>query len=448
MELGEQVLANTHSKHKGRELEKKIRDRSAKLGVIGLGYSGLHLALEMAGVGFRVTAIDIDSSKVEAINAGVSYVMDVKNEKLYSAVADGSLRATQSLAAVESLDAVSICVPTPLTKNRDADLSYMLASVEAVHNHLTPGKLIIIESTIPPGITRDIVLPILQKSGRQAGRDFFLAYSPKPMHSGSKTSMTRNIPKVIGGLTPRCAALAGLLYHQFAKHIIRVSSLESAEMVKFMEATFRSVNNALANEMAILCAKLDVDVWEAIEAAKFTPFEFMPIYPGRRTAGDRIIAEPSNLSGIPRMNGAKPLLVEIAELVNNQLPGITSSRIAELLDKSEKSINGSHILVLGIAQTRDTHDVRESLSLEIFKSLHEKGAIVSYSDPHVLSIELEGKTLMSTAITPDILNSTDCVVILTNHSAFDYRTIIAHSHLVVDCRNALRTRRGDNVIPV
>jgi len=448
MELRKQVLLSTRTKRQRRELERKIRDRSAKLGVIGLGYSGLHLAVEMAHSGFQVTAIDIDSSKVEAINAGISYVMDVKNEKLYSAVVGGSLRATQSFAAVELLDAISICVPTPLTKNRDADLSYLLAGVEAVHNHLTPGKLIIIESTISPGTTRDIVLPILQKSGRQAGRDFFLAYSPKPMHSGSKTSMTRDIPKVIGGITPRCAALAGLLYHQFAKHIIRVSSLESAEMVKFVEATFRSVNSALANEMARLCAKFGVDVWEVMEAAKFIPFEFMPIYPGPGTAGNRIIAEPSNLSGIPRMNGSKPLLVEIAELVNSQLPGITSSRIAELLNKSEKSINGSHILALGIAQTRDTHDVRESLSLEILKSLHEKGAIVSYSDPHVLSIELDGKTLTSTAITPDILNSTDCVVILTDHSAFDYRAIIANSRLVLDCRNALRKRRADNVIPV
>jgi len=443
MELREQVLASRHTK----ELERKIRDRSAKLGVIGLGYSGLHLALEMAHSGFQVTAIDIDSTKVESIKGGVSFIIDVQNEELYSAVVGGTLRATQSLAAVELLDAVSICVPTPRPITRDADLSYLLAGVEAVHNHLTTGKLIIIESTISPGTTRDTVLPILQKSGRQAGRDFFLAYSPKPMHSGTKTSMTRDIPKVIGGMSRRCAALAGLLYQQFGKRTIRVSSVESAEMVKFMEATFRSVNNALANEMATLCAKFGVDVWEVIEAAKFTPFEFMPIYPGPGT-GQRNIAALSNLSGISRMNGSKPLLVEIAELVNSQLPAMTSSRIADVLSKNQKSINGSHILALGIAQTRDRHDVRESLSLEILKSLHEKGATVSYSDPHVLSIELDGKTLTSTAITPDILNSTDCVVILTDHSAFDYRTIIANSRLVLDCRNALRKRRADNVIPL
>ena len=448
MEVRGKVITSTYWKRKGRELERKIRDRSAKLGVIGLGYAGLNLALEMAGEGFRVTAIDIDSSKVEAINAGISDVMDVKKERLYSAVIGGSLRATQSFAAVEPLDAISICVPTPLTKNRDADLSYLLAGVEAVHNHLTSAKLIIIESTISPGTTRDTVLPILQKSGHQAGRDFFLAYSPKRTHSGNKTAMAHDIPTVIGGITPRCAALAGLLYQQFAKQIIRVSSLESAEMVKFLEATFRSVNSALANEMAGLCATLGVDIWEIIKAAKLTPFEAMPFYPGAATAGNGISLEPSNLSRTRTVNGSKPLLVELAELVNSQLPGMTSSRIAELLNKSEKSINGSHILALGIAQTRDRYDVCESLSLEILKSLHEKGAIVSFSDPHVLSIEFDGKTLTSTAITPEILSSTDCVVILTDHSAFDYRAIVANSRLVLDCRNALRKRRRDKTIPV
>ena len=447
MELRRQTVPSTNVKHRERELERKIRDRSAKLGVIGLGYAGLHLALDMAEKGFRVTAIDIDSSKVESINNGVSYVVDVQNDRLCSAVVDGSLRATQSLAAVEMLDAVSICVPTPRTITRDADLSYLLAGVEAVHNHLTPGKLIIIESTISPGTTRDIVLPILQKSGRQAGRDFFLAYSPKPMHSSSHTATTLDIPKVIGGMTPRCATLAGLLYQQFAKRTIRVSSLESAEMVKFLEVTFRSVNSALANEMAGLCATFGVDIWEITEAAKFTPFEFMPISPGPGT-GDRNTAEPSNLSGTRRVNGSKPLLVEIAELVNGQLPRMTSSRIADILNKNKMSINGSHILALGIAQTRDRHDVRESLCLEILKSLHQKGAIVSYSDPHVFSIELDGQTLTSTAITPEFLNSADCVVILTDHSAFDYSTVVANSRLVLDCRNTLRKHVGHNVIRV
>jgi len=447
MELPKQALVTTRTKRQGRELERKIRDRSAKLGVLGLGYSGLHLALEMAHSGFHVTAIDIDSAKVESLKGGVSFVTDVQNEELYSAVVGGTLRATQSFAAMELLDAISICVPTPRRTTRDADLSYLLAGVEAVHNHLTPGKLVIIESTISPGTTRDTVLPILQKSGRQVGRDFFLAYSPKPRHFG--TPVTRDITKVIGGMSPRCAALADLLYQQFGKRTIQVSSLESAEMVKFMETTFRSVNSALANEMATLCSKFGVDIWEVIEAAKFTPFEFMPIDPGPGTGqGQRNCTALSNLSGISRMNGFKPLLVEIAELVNSQLPAMTSSRIADVLSKNQKSINGSHILALGIAQTRDGHDVRESLSLEILKSLHEKGAIVTYSDPHVLSIDLNRTTLRSIEITPSVLSDTDCVLILTDHSAFDYRAIVANSRLVLDCRNALRRQRGDNIVAV
>jgi len=370
--------------------------------------------------------------------------IDVQNEELYSAVVGGTLRATQSLAAVELLDAVSICVPTPRPITREADLSYLLASVEAVHNHLTTGKLIIIESTISPGTTRDTVLPILQKSGRQAGRDFFLAYSPKPMHSSPHTSARHGIPKVIAGMTPRCGALAGLLYQQFTKHITLVSSVESAEIVKFLEVAFRSVNSALANEMARLCARFGVDIWEITEAAKFTAFQSMPFCPGAAITGNPISAEPSNLSE----TRSKPLLVEIAELVNGQLPKIVSNRIADILNKNKMSIKGSHILALGIAQTRDRHDVRESVPLEILKSLHEKGAIVSYSDPHVFSIELDGQSLTSTAITPEFLNSADCVVILTDHSAFDYQAIVANSRLVLDCRNALRKRRADNVIPV
>ena len=309
----------------------------------------------------------------------------------------------------------------------------MMAAVEAVHNHLKPGKLIIVESTIPPGTTRDIVLPILQKSGLKAGRDFFLAYSPKRVNPGDKTFMTRNIPKVIGGMTPRCTTLAADLYHQFIERIIPVTSLEAAEMVKFLENTFRSVNIALANEMARVCLKFGVDVWEVIEAAKSKPFDFIPFYPG---------------PGVARENGSKPLLVEIAGMMNSQLPGFTSSRIADVLNTRGKSINGSHMLALGITHTRDRNDTRESASLDIVRSLHEKGAIVAYSDPHVLSIELDGKILTSTSTTPKVLSSADCVVILTDHSAFDYPGIVAHSRLVLDCRNALGKYRADNVIAV
>jgi len=446
MELPEQVVAITHSKHIGRELARKIRDRSANLGVIGLGYAGLHLALEMADKGFRVTGIDIDGSKVESINAGISYVVDVQNETLYSAVFGGSIRATQSFASVEFLDTISICVPTPLRKTRDPDLAYMMAAVEAVHNHLKPGKLIVLESTIYPGTTRETVLPILEKSGLKAGRDFFLAYSPKRVNPGNKTHMTRNIPKVIGGMTPRCTALAALLYHHFVDRIIPVSSSESAEMVRFLENTFRSVNIALANEMARMCLQFGANVWEVIEAAKSKPFDFMPFYPGPGVGGDCFAVDPYYLNWKARMSGFEPRLLEIAGIINSQMPAFTISRIADALNKSKKSLNGSHILALGLAHTRDTADIRESPSLEIVRALYDKGSVVSYSDPHVLSIELDGKKLTSTPTTPDILRSADCVVILTDHSAFDYPTIVAHSQLVLDCRNVLRKYRAENVI--
>ena len=448
MEEREQVPTRTYLNHQGRELERKIRDRSAKLGVIGLGYSGLHLALEMVHNGFQVTAIDIDSTRVESVKAGVSYLLDLQSETVESAVAGQSLKATQSFASLEFLDAISICVATPNGKNKDPDISYLLAAVEAVRNHLKPGKLIVIESTIPPGTTRDIVLPILQKSGLKAGRDFFLAYSPKRVNPGNTTVRIQNIPRVIGGMTARCTTLGAHLYQQVIERIIPVSSPEAAEMVKFLEDTFRSVNLALANEVARACLKFHVDVWEVIQAAKSKPFDFMGFDPGPGVGGRSISVESSFPKGTERLDGSKPLLLEIAQMVNSELPGFTSSRIADALNKRKKSINGSRILALGIAHTRDRNDLRESVSLEILKSLHEKGAIVSYADPYVPLIELDGTTLTSVSTTSEVLGSADCVVILTDHSSFDYRTIVAHSRLVLDCRNALRNYRAENVIAV
>jgi UDP-N-acetyl-D-glucosamine dehydrogenase len=430
----------------GDDLERKIRDRSAQLGVIGLGYVGLPLAVEMAQKGFRVTGIDIDGSKVESVNAGISYILDVPNESLRAAVDNRTIRATQSFAAVESLDTISICVPTPLRKTKDPDLSYILAAVEAVHNHLRPGKLIILESTTYPGTTREIVLPILGKSGLKAGRDFFLAFSPERVDPGNKAFTTRNIPKVIGGITPRCTALASLLYQQFLDCTVPVSSPESAEMVKLLENTFRSVNIALANEMARMCRKFGINVWEVIDAAKTKPFGFMPFYPGPGLGGHCIPVDPYYLAWKAKMNGFEPRLIELAAVINNEMPAFTINWIADALNKNKKSLNGSHILALGIAYKRDTNDTRESPSLDVVKGLQEKGAIVSYSDPHVPFIKLEDKKMKSTSITPEVLNSMDCAVILTDHSAFNYSMISEHAKLILDCRSALRGYSGSNVM--
>ncbi len=358
MEPFEKSLAENRVEFLRQDLERKIHDRSAKLGVIGLGYVGLPLAVEMAHTGFRVTGIDIDGSKVESVNAGVSYVVDVSNASLRSSVVSGSIRATQSFAAVESLDAISICVPTPLRKTKDPDLSYIIAAVEAVHNHLRSGKLIVLESTTYPGTTCEIVLPILEKSGLKAGRDFFLAYSPERVDPGNKDFTTRNIPKVIGGMTPSCTDVASLLYQQFVERTVPVSSPESAEMVKLLENTFRSVNIALANEMARMCRKFHINVWEVIDAAKTKPFGFMPFYPGPGLGGHCIPVDPYYLTWKAKINGFEPRLIEMAAIINSQMPGFTVSRIADALNSNKKSLNGSRILALGVAYKCDVSDTR------------------------------------------------------------------------------------------
>jgi UDP-N-acetyl-D-glucosamine dehydrogenase len=426
-------------------LERKILERSAKLGVLGLGYVGLPLMVEMAQSGFSTTGIDIDGSKVESVNAGISYVLDVRDESLRPAIGHGSIRATQSFAAIESLDTISICVPTPLRKTKDPDLSYIVAAVEAVRNHLTPGKLIILESTTYPGTTRKVVLPILKKSGLKVGRDFFLAYSPGRVDPGNKTFTTHNIPKVISGITQGCTEVATLLYQQFIERIVPVSSPESAEMVKVLENTFRNVNIALANEMATMCRKFHIDVWEVIDAAKTKPFGFMPFYPGPGLGGHCIPVDPC------LMRKAKPdsfdrRLIEIATIINSQMPEFTVNRIADALNKRKKSLNGSRILAVGVAYKSNVSDTRESAAVEVVKLLTHRGANVSYCDPYVSEIKIDDRMLASTTVTSELLKSMDCVVILTDHSVFDYSMIAAGSPTVLDCRNRLKEFSGSNIL--
>jgi UDP-N-acetyl-D-glucosamine dehydrogenase len=445
MELMVDTFAEKRSMAVQGELETKILNRSAKLGVLGLGYVGLPLAVEMAQSDFHVTGIDIDGRRVDSVNEGVSYVSDVPNEALRAALAVGRIRATQSFAAVESVDTVSICVPTPLRKTKDPDLSYIIASAEAVHNHLRPGQLIILESTTYPGTTREVVLPILGKSGLQVGRDFFLAYSPERVDPGNTTYTTGNIPKVIGGITPRCTELATLLYRNFVERVVPVSSSESAEMVKLLENTFRSVNIALANEMARMCRKFGINVWEVIEAAKTKPFGFMPFYPGPGLGGHCIPVDPYYLTWKAKMNGFEPQLIEMAAIINSRMPEFTVSRIADGLNKHKKSLNGSRVLAVGVTYKKDVSDTRESPALEVLKGLLENGATVFYTDPFVPRIEVMGESFESVSLTSHLLASMDCVVVLTDHSNFNYEMIAAESRLVLDCRNALHNFAGENV---
>ena len=444
----ENVLETAHPWYPGKELERKIHDRSARVGVIGLGYVGLPLVLEMAKVGFEVTGIDIDRVRVESVNAGISYILDVPSEILFSFVAKDKIRATQSLGAVENLDAISICVPTPLRKTKDPDLSYVVAAAQAIHNHLRPGQLIILESTTYPGTTRELVLPILEETGLQLGEDFFLAYSPERVDPGNRAYTTRNIPKVIGGMTPRCTELAALLYQQFVEKIIRVSSADCAEMVKLLENTFRSVNIAMANEMALLCHNFGINIWEVIEAAKTKPFGFMPFYPGPGLGGHCIPVDSHYLAWKARMNGFEPRLIELAGQINSQMPAFTISRVADALNERQKSLKGSKILALGVAYKRDTNDVRESPAIEVLRGFIAKGALVYYSDPHVPSVELNGNVMKSIDFSPEILQAMDCVVVLTDHSTFNYAVIAAHSPLIVDGRNVFKNVSRSNVIPL
>jgi UDP-N-acetyl-D-glucosamine dehydrogenase len=394
--------------------------------------------MEMAREGFHVTGIDIDRQRVEAINAGMSYVLDVPNETLLHFVVGKNIRATPSLTAIKDVDTISICVPTPLRKTKDPDLSYVIAAVEAVRTYLRPGHLVILESTTYPGTTQEVVLPILERSGLRVGKDFFLAYSPERVDPSNTTYTTRNIPKVIGGVTPTCTELATLLYQQFIERIVPVSSPSTAEMVKLLENTFRSVNIALANEMAQICDAFGINVWEVIETAKTKPFGFMPFYPGPGLGGHCIPVDPYYLTWKAKMNGVEPRLIEIASHINSQMPAFTVSRVADALNERQKSLKKSKILVLGVSYKRDVNDTRESPALEVLAKLREKGASIQYSDPYVPSVTLEEEVLRSADLTPELLRAQDCIVILTDHSKFPYDVIVAHSPLIVDSRNALK----------
>ena len=421
-----------------RELKDKIRQRSAKVGVVGLGYVGLPLAVEMAHTGFQVTGIDLVKEKVDAVNSGVSYVLDIASELLRSVVGINRMRATQSLAAVEGLDTVNICVPTPLRKNKDPDLSYVIAAVEAIRIHIRPGQLIILESTTYPGTTREVVLPILEESGLKVGQDFFLAYSPERVDPANPTYTTRNIPKVVGGITPQCTEIASLLYEQFVENVVPVSSTDCAEMVKLLENTFRSVNIALANEMALTCHSFGINVWEVIEAAKTKPFGFMPFYPGPGLGGHCIPVDPYYLTWKAKMNGCEPRLIELAGHINSQMPTFMVRRIADTLNEKRKPLKGSKILGLGVTYKRDTNDIRESPALQVLEGLREKGASIYFCDPYVPSILIQGQTIKAVELTPHVLQSMDCVAILTDHSAFDYSMVAKFSPAILDTRNALK----------
>jgi UDP-N-acetyl-D-glucosamine dehydrogenase len=422
----------------------QIHSRRSRAGVVGLGYVGLPLAVELARAGFETIGIDVDSRKVDAVNRGASYIPDVPTEDLSALVDRGTLRATTDFAAVAGLDTINICVPTPLRKTKDPDLSFVAAAVEGVAAHLRPGMLVVLESTTYPGTTEEFVKPHLEARGLRAGRDFFLAFSPERVDPGNRSFNTRNVPKVVGGIDATSTSLASSLYAAAIERIVPVSSPRVAEMVKLLENTFRAVNIGLANEIALMCARLGVDVWEVVDAAATKPFGFMPFYPGPGLGGHCIPIDPFYLSWKAKQIGFDSRFIELAGQVNGAMPHFVVQTIADALNEKRKPVKGSNVLVLGIAYKRNINDIRESPSLDVMAVLTQKGARVRYSDPHVPVLHAGdwqgGMELRSEPLTATLLAQADCVAVLTDHGVVDYDLVQRSASVVVDTRNAIEGR--------
>jgi UDP-N-acetyl-D-glucosamine dehydrogenase len=428
------------------ELLDKIRSRKARTGVIGLGYVGLPLAIEFAHAGFRAVGIDVDQRKVDAVNAGQSYIVDTASEEIASLVATGRLTATNDFAVLADCDTINICVPTPLRKTKDPDMTFILAAVAEIKKYIRPGQLVILESTTYPGTTDELVLPALEEVGLKVGHDFFLAFSPERIDPGNKQYQTRNIPKVVGGVTAQCTQVAKALYEQCIDSVVPVSSTRVAEMVKLLENTFRSVNIGLVNELALMSAKLNINVWEVIDAAATKPFGFMPFYPGPGLGGHCIPIDPFYLGWKAKMSGFEPRFIELAGQINESMPKFVVDKVTDALNNDGKAVRNARIHVLGVAYKRDVNDVRESPALHVIKMLLDKGAVVTYSDPFAPTIREDGMELTETPVRQALEAGTDCVVLLTDHSAFNYPEIVHLAPVIVDTRNALRDFIGGNII--
>jgi UDP-N-acetyl-D-glucosamine dehydrogenase len=426
-------------------LRDKIQERTARIGVIGLGYVGLPLAVEFARAGYTVYGIDVDGDKVEQLRAHRSYVQDVPDSDVREFVAAGRLLPTTEHRVLREADAVSVCVPTPLRKTRDPDIQYIADATAKIRECLHPQMLIVLESTTYPGTTDEILLVEFERTGLKVGRDFHLAFSPERIDPGNPQFNTRNTPKIIGGVTPGCTEIAALLYGNVVERVVTVSSTRSAEMVKLLENTFRAVNIGLVNEIAIICDKLGIDVWEVIDAAATKPFGFMPFYPGPGLGGHCIPIDPLYLSWKLKLFNYNARFIELASEVNTHMPEYVVDKIGRCLNRVRKPVNGSRILVLGVAYKKNISDIRESPALDIIKLLEREGAQVDYSDPYVPRLKLDRIALESRAVTAAMLRTYDCTVIVTDHKDFDYDLVARESALVVDCRNAVGVQ-GTNIV--
>jgi UDP-N-acetyl-D-glucosamine dehydrogenase len=426
----------------------RFEDRTGVAGVVGLGYVGLPLAIETARSGYRTVGFDVNPGVVRGVAAGNSHVGDVPSDMLAAFVGEGLLEATTDLARLTECDAISICVPTPLNKIKDPDLSYVMQAAATIRDVLRPGQLVILESTTFPGTTREVVLPVLEESGLTVGVDFFLCFSPERVDPGNAVWKTRNTPKVLGGMTPACLEVATAFYANVFDTLVPVESAEAAELVKVYENTFRMINIALANELAQACEKLDVDVWDVIEAASTKPFGFMKFTPGPGLGGHCIPLDPHYLSWKMRTLAYKTRMIELASEINAEMPAYVVRKVADALNDDRKALNGSRVLVLGIAYKKDIDDLRESPALEIMRLLQDKGAAVSYHDPYCPVIDDDGHTpleqlpMRSVPLSENVLRETDAVVLVTDHSDVDYVAVARQAALVVDTRGVMRGMNG------
>jgi UDP-N-acetyl-D-glucosamine dehydrogenase len=428
-------------------IKDKIVDGSAKLATVGLGYVGLPLSVEFATAGLSVTGIDVSVAKVDTINDGGSYVQDVPERIVTELVRSRRLAATTDFSILGEQDAIIICVPTPLSKTKDPDLSLVVSATKEISRRLRSGQLVVLESTTYPGTTEELIQPILEESGLKVGKDFFLAFSPERVDPGNEKWNTRNTPKIIGGTTPACLDVAQTLYSHAVDTVIPVSSTRAAEMVKLLENTFRSVNIGLVNEVALMCDRLGVDVWEVIDAAASKPFGFMRFYPGPGLGGHCIPIDPLYLSWKLKTLNYRARFIELAGEVNSAMPYFVVNKIQDGLNDREKSVKGSKILLLGVSYKRDVDDVRESPALDVLRILEQKGANVLYHDPLVPELKLDGHSYRSVPL-GESLASADCAVLLTDHAQFDIEEIISGARMLVDTRNATRGKISDKIIKI
>jgi UDP-N-acetyl-D-glucosamine dehydrogenase len=422
------------------DLIKKAESRDIIFGVIGLGYVGLPLAVELVHAGYRVLGFDVIPRVVDGLNAGHSHVKDISDAQLAEVIKTGRFTATTDGSRLREADAISICVPTPLSKFKDPDVSYIVAATETIKKVLRPGQAIVLESTTYPGTTREIMLPALESTGLTVGKDFFLAFSPERVDPGNPVYQTKNTPKVVGGITDDCRRVVCALYQPAIDVLVPVSTTEAAELVKLLENTYRSVNIGLVNEMAIVCDKLGVDVWEVIEAAATKPFGFMKFLPGPGLGGHCIPIDPHYLAWKMRGLNYKTRFIDLAGELNTEMPVFWVRKVGDALNQSGKAVRGSSVLILGVAYKKDIEDLRESPALDIIRLLEQQGAKVSYHDPYVPTFEEAGHTFASVALTPGALQAADCVMVVTDHSSLDYEMVRREARCIVDTRNALRRR--------